>query len=613
MTTPGRPILHESLKHYYNNPLLLLALCLAAMFAGALPCRAAKDVFDREAYERELIARSLEQAGLQSEPAPQGKQIERVVIIRHPIIEPSDPWPDFLNIFHVTTREHIVNQELLFHEGDTYDEDVVRESARNLRSLPLLFSTVRIVAARSADPDKVVIVVITKDLWSLRLNSQFSVGGGVFNYLSLKPTEQNFLGYNQQLSLYTYIDRDTYSLGEVYNVPRLFGSRFTLYESLHIRINHKDGEEEGGFGGLSFGLPLYALESKWGFSVNLSFDVGRRRYYQGSNIYQACYRLGEARHCLDRIWDYRSFSARAQVVRSFGRRFKTNLVFAYVLRSATYSLPGEFPDVPAEVQQAFTDEVLPRNDQAGELVARLVFFEASYHRFKSVQTYGLTEDFRFGPQAALEIAWSNPALGLGLEQKALKLSLEGGYTFLLGGKNILYLYGGVSARYWPDHGDLEATLAGTDWVDWRAEASLENVSPILFGIGRLLVRFKYIYSQYSVNNSFLSLGGDNTLRGFVSGFSSGERLLNINVEFRSVPIVLWTLHWGLVFFYDGGDAYGYRTEDDFDYHQSAGFGIRGLFPQFDRGTVRLDFGIPLGKDFNTNVIDWVTIAYLQAF
>jgi hypothetical protein len=587
----------------------LLVIAVLTMF----PLAVRADVFDREAYERDLIDRSLAPGKLTVEPEPQGKIIERIEVVRQPIIEASDPWPDFLNIFHVTTREHIVRQELLFEEGDRYSEELVRESARNLRGLPLLFSTVRIVTARGSAPDKIVVVVITKDLWSLRMNSQFSFGGGVFNYLSLKPTEQNFLGYNQQLSLYTYIDRDTYSIGEVYNVPRLFGSRFTFFESLHLRLNHTNGEEEGGFGSLGFGLPLYAVGSKWGFSVGGSFDIGTRRHYQGADLYQVGVEFDDNVYLLDWMWNYRSFTAQAQVVRSFGTRWKTNLLFGYTLRSRTYDLHPDFPDVPFEVRQYFTDSILPRKDQAGEILAKLVFYEATYHRFQNIQTYGLTEDYRFGPQVILEAAWANPAFGLGFDQHSFRFEAFLSYRLLLGGKDILSVSADISARYWPDHGLTTANDADTGWVDRRAELYAENVSPVILGLGRFLVRFKYVYSQYSITNSLLSLGGDNTLRGYVSGYRSGERLLNVNVEFRSVPIVLWTLHWGVVVFYDGGDAFGYSTEDDFDYHQSLGLGIRGLFPQFDRGVVRLDFGIPLGKDFHINVIDWVTISYLQAF
>ena len=44
----------------------------------------------------------------------------------------------FANRLHITTREEVVRQELLFDSGDPYDQEVVAETERNLRALPFL-------------------------------------------------------------------------------------------------------------------------------------------------------------------------------------------------------------------------------------------------------------------------------------------------------------------------------------------------------------------------------------------------------------------------------------------------------------------------------------------
>lgn len=578
--------------------LLGLLTCLQAAHARAP---------DQERYERNLIDASLDAAGLVSDPHPEGKIIEEIVVVRHPIVEASDPWPSFLNIFHVVTREHIIRQELLFEVGQGYDEERVRESARNLRAMPLLFSTVRIVTATGERPGTVKVVVITKDLWSIRLNSNFNVGGGVFNFASLMPSEMNFLGYNQQVSVYGRVDRDVVSFGQVYRVPRLLGSRFTAAEQLILRVNHHDGSLEGGTGAAVFGLPLYAISSEWGFSINAAFDIGTDRFYEGASLRKVWIPYGIEIWPLAQVYRHRRFDGRATVVRSFGEQWKTNLRFGYGLRAATYRLDDSFPDVDPGLEQAFSDRVLPVDDRAGELFFSVEFYRARYRRFLNIQTYGLTEDFRIGPRAFFEAAWANPAFGFA--QRSVKLGLELGWRFLLAG-DILELGAAVALRRRPGHG-----LVGVDthWVDRYAELFVENVSPELFGLGRLLVRLRYVYSQYQLDRSEQVLGGDNTLRGFVSGYAFGPRLFNVNAEFRSRPWEFRTLHVGFVLFYDGGDAYGFSPATDFEWHQSVGFGIRGLFPQFDRGTMRLDVGFPLGPDFNTDVWSWVTLAYLQAF
>jgi hypothetical protein len=583
------------------------AAALFAILGALLVTTATAEDKHKEAYERDLIADSLAALDLEPDPSPQGKTIEKVLILRHPIVERSDPWPDFVNIFHVTTREHIVRQELLFSEGQPYDENLVRESARNLRALPLLFSTVRIVTAKGGRPDRIVVVVITKDLWSIRLNMNGNYGGGVFNYFWTTPSEQNFLGYNQQLSLHFYIDRAVCALGEIYRVPRLLGSRLALSEVLAVRVNHETGDMEGGFGQVILERPLFSLSTKWGFSVSADFDIGIQRIYQGADLRYVGIPADQPFYLLPEMYERSSLSTQAVVHRSFGQAYKTDLTAGYRIYSRTYELTPGFESLPDWVKQDFQGAVVPLDDQAGSLIASAYFFEARYHRFMNVQTLGLTEDFRFGPEAICEVAWANPAFGF--SQNSVKLRLALGWRFLFYG-NILWVKGDLSARYRPDH---QLADASTDWVDQSAELYLENSTPLPRGLGRAFFRFRYVYTQYSQERSRLYLGGDNTLRGFLSNFTAGPRLLNLNIEYRSPPWVFKTLHLGFVVFYDSGDAYGFTPETDFTYHQSLGIGLRGLFPQFDRGVLRIDIGIPLGHDFHTHVIDWLSIAFLQAF
>jgi hypothetical protein len=558
-----------------------------------------------ERYEADLIARALDSLDLSPDPEPEGKIIERILVVRFPIIEPSDPWPDFLNLFHVTTREHIVRQELLFAEGERYDARKVQESARNLRAFPLTFSTVRIITARGSEPGSVAVVVITKDLWSIRLNSALSVGGGVFNYLQLMPTEQNLLGYNQQLSLYTFTDRDTVAFGPVYLVPRLLGSRLRLLASAGLRENWREGSLEGGFGQIEISRPLFSVDSRTGYSAFAAFDLGTERMYQGDSLRRVMLELPGGTWILPEKYRYQKWLAGLRGVYSLGRHFKTDLGAGYELRSYGYGVTDDFPDAP-EAEEAFRRTAVPADDRAGSLVAEVHFYEADYRRFQNIQSYGLSEDFRFGPEARLSLAWSNPAFGFATQ--ALKMRLELAWMLLLR-KDILSIRMAASVRYSPQ---LGADGIDTRWRDRLLEAELENVSPPILG-GRLFTRVRYIYSQFSRARTRYSLGGDNTLRGFVSGFAAGERLFNVNVEYRSRPWVIRTLHWGFVLFYDGGDAYGFRPAEDFVYHQSVGVGIRALFPQFDRGVMRLDVGVPLGRDFNTQVVSWVSLSFLQAF
>ncbi len=597
--------------------LLCLLFLLPISYAGA----AEPKNIERESYERELIQSALDQLGLTREFAPKGKTVERIEILRFPVVRSVDPYqevshrsavPHFVeygNFIHVTTQRHIVAQELLFAEGQTYDESKVRESARNLRGLPLLFSTVRIVAARGSTPDRTVVVIITKDLWSLRMNANGNFGGGVFNYFYITPSEQNFLGLNQQLSLHARVDRETLTLGQVYRVPRVWGSRIQFSEMGGVRTNHLSGDVEGGYAQVTVDRPLYSLSTRWGFFLKAEADLGIDRFYQGADYRQIQVTDSSTGnvYLLPEIFEHRTWALRGFGRFALGEQYRTVFLAGYILRSKRYALTDGMALLPEGVRQAFVEHRLPVDDEYGALVASVQFFEADYRRFHNVQTLGLTEDFRIGPMAYFEAAWSNPVFGFA--QSSLQLYGQVGWRFCFG-DDILSLSAMGAGRYMPEHGlqDVDAS-----WVDRVAEFSLENVSPSLWGWGRVFLRLRYARVEDSLSRSVYVLGGDNTLRGFVSNYRSGDQLLNMNLEFRSRPWVFDSIHLGFVAFYDAGDAFGAIEDEAFRYHHSLGFGFRGLFPVFDRGVTRLDVGIPLGADFSPHVIDWVTISFLQAF
>lgn len=559
-----------------------------------------------EIYERDLIVRALDLLKLTLEPEPRGKRIERIEIVRFPIIEESDPWPGFLNALHITTREQIVRQELLFEEGAIYDEVQVLETARNLRLMPLLFSTVRIVSALGSRGDKVVVVVITKDLWSIRMNSNGSFGGGSFNYYQWTPSEQNFLGYNQQVSLHYTIDRTVQAFGEIYRVPRLFGTRLMLQEFLALRVNHQTGAVEGGWGTFTLAQPLYAREAEWGFALQAAFDVGIDRFYEGPRLREREFPgEGGVTLFLPEMYRRQSYLVSALAVRSFGRDQKIDLTFGYEARARLYQVTDGFELLPLSVRQAFEDEVLPVDDATGALVGAVRFYEPHFARLQNVQTLGLSEDFRLGADLSLRLDYYVP---IGFSQHGLRLDLNFDYNWFRAG-NLLSFSGRATARILQD----QTIYKETPLIDQLYTAELKDITPTLFGLGRFFFRIAYVYSQYWLNRTRFTLGGENTLRGFITGFQSGPRVFNVNAEFRTLPWVLATIHLGLVLFYDGGDAYGSADAPDFRYHHAVGLGFRSLAPQLDRGCLRLDIGVPLGDDFHSHVIDWVTISFNQAF
>ena len=139
-----------------------MAIAVAVvLIASAGASRADKlDVLRR--YEEALVQSALEKTGLVIDPAPDGKIIERVVIVANKVILPGDlplagkiPWT-WLNHLHVRTRDYVIAREMLFHVGEPLRADLIEESGRNLRQFFIL-AVARIVVAHGSAPDRVVV------------------------------------------------------------------------------------------------------------------------------------------------------------------------------------------------------------------------------------------------------------------------------------------------------------------------------------------------------------------------------------------------------------------------------------------------------------------------
>src|SRR5262249_3436433 len=142
--------------------------------------------------ERQSIARSLAARGLIVEPQPWGKVIDHVVVVNEDVFA-EDNWLQFFNVFHFTTRENRVRQELTITAGEVWDQERVEESARRLHD-PLYTSVVALLPVKAATDGHVDLLVVTRDIWSLRLNTQYTFQQGDLTNLAFSLSENNFLG-----------------------------------------------------------------------------------------------------------------------------------------------------------------------------------------------------------------------------------------------------------------------------------------------------------------------------------------------------------------------------------------------------------------------------------
>ena len=172
---------------------------------GAARRGTAAGVFPLRAGDHQRRPRAYMHATRDPSPEEQAPSEARGTWCPLDVFESRDLLPTWLNVFHVTTRSSVIRGEILFPEGAPYSVPLVDDTIRNLRRLPGVpqLSMVLAVAVAGSAPDRVVLVVITKDVWSLRLNwSMVLTPGGLDNSrcsrrrrISSGPTKSSTLNH----------------------------------------------------------------------------------------------------------------------------------------------------------------------------------------------------------------------------------------------------------------------------------------------------------------------------------------------------------------------------------------------------------------------------------
>ena len=527
-------------------------------------------------YEKEAIRQVLAARRAELDDAPDGKTIERIDIVTLPVIEERDPAPNFINYFHVTTRRYVIERELLLDVGGRYRQDLADETARNLRNIKQL-SLVLVLAVRGKTPDSVRLIVITKDVWSLRLNAGYRFAGGRFEYLLIQPSEENLLGTHHGVFAQVYLQPETYALGAKYAIPRVGGSRILASVEGNVVWNRATGKPEGSFGQFNYGQPLYSTRAEWSWmaAVAWRFEIDRR--YVGGRLaaYDAKVTEGE-----DKIpFRYRSdvMTGSFQVTRSWGTKTKHDLSFG-VEATRRVHRPANLSVFNPAAAREFVDFAVPRSDTRIGPAAQIHAYSTRFMRVLDFNTLGLQEDVRLGHDVYLRVYPVFRALGSSRDFFGTMLSAS--YTLPLGDG---------MARVFAE-GIVEAEPSRI------ADASIEvgaRIQSPRTGIGRLVFDAKLLHRMRNYMNRRTSLGGETRLRGYTTLAYIGADSMSYNLEFRARPIELWSLQLGAVGFLDAGDAFDGFS--DLRMKLSTGVGVRIVFPQIDRSVMRFDWGFPLTR------------------
>lgn len=525
-------------------------------------------------YLREHKATADEQAD--------GKIIEGIDVVALDVIEQRDPAPNFLNIFHARTRSYVIRREILLEQGQRFRQDLADETARNLRAIPQ-FSLVIVFAVRGSAPDRVRLVVATKDVWSLRLNTdpRLTPDGGI-EYLLVQPSEVNLFGTHHAAAVNLLLQPETFAFGARYTIPRVGGSRLLLRAEANVVLNRETGQPEGSFGAFSYGQPLYSTRAPWSYMAQIGwrYEIDRRYTRGAIRLYDA-----EATDVDDQIpFRYRAdvLSGSYGVVRSFGVRTKHDFTMGIEANRRVYRPFDLSPYDPAAASE-FLAFALPRSDTRIGPFVQMRAYTTRFMRVLNLNTLGLQEDIRLGHDIHLRMYPVFRALGS--SRNFFGSMLSASYTAPLGdGLTRVFAEGIVEAE--PDR---------------VADASIEvgaRVHSPSTRLGRLVFDARVLHRIRNYMNRRSVLGGDSRLRGYATLGYIGADVLSYNLEFRTRPIEIWSVQTGAVAFWDAGDAFDGWGEMRIKH--GIGLGLRAVFPQFSRYVWRIDWGIPLTRSAAPN-------------
>lgn len=575
--------------------LVAVAALAAPRFAAAE--RPTSEATEYSPYERETIDAALADLKRRIDPAPDGKKIGAITTVRLEVLEPRDPGPELLqsvpilspvghhldksmlNWLHVLSKERVIRREVLLVEGEPYDQVLIDETARNMRSrMPMQVSLVVIVPLEATEPDTVDVLIITKDIWSLRLSFDIAATPGGIEDFILVPQETNFLGMHHTVQTRFQMRPETLTFGAGYKIPRFGTSWIGASASASIFVNRRSLSPEGSGVSIGAGQGLYSSRAKWAWDVEGGYSVGVSRRYSNARVFLFDSRETPERDAIPWEYESRSVTASAGVTRSFGWGLKNNFSLtmnAVIADYATFDLARFNPAAAAD----FRSRALPTSESRVYPALSWRTYRTDYLRTLDINTLALQEDYRLGHDVSVTVY---PVLrALGSSRDLMGASGKAGYAVAMGDG-----LAGASVSTFAENHDGAIS-------DASFGASFGAVTPRMFGLGRIAMNVSFQNRYRNYLNAKTYVGGGDRLRGYPTALFVGKDTIFYNLEYRSRSVEILKAQLGGVVFYDAADAA--QGVDELRAKQAVGFGLRALFPQVNRLVLRLDVAFPLNR------------------
>lgn len=479
---------------------------------------------------------------------------------------------ELANSLKASTREWVIRQELLFREGDVYDEFLIQESERNLRGLNFLRQATIVPLF---DGNSVDIIVTVQDTWTLFPQFSFASGTGT-NKTSIGLADSNLFGLGKRLEVLLADDEGREKIEFVWRDRRFFGRRRNFDLGVFKRTDGYKVEA-------NFGRPFRSLKDPLSWAIGgSSTDLVDKLYYAGKERY-----IYRNRHHDFDIGATRSWEKADQ---QFER---LSLGYSFDSSSFKQADAKDYSDVDVDPNEIDQDPRLLPQDRtfSGPYVA-WQYLEADYISLNYLNRFERIEDFSLGRDFFAKLGIAGELLGSDYDALLADVSCIDGYKFA--GRE--FVRGELFSRVRYSRHGFEQSLTG-------GQAGYYNVFGPQFISGVYVGRYAFVLGSlfdvgYNTDRDFeYLLGASNGLRGYEDRTFSGDYRALVSAEGRVHFIdELWQiLSVGGAVFADIGGV----SEDSMssllvrELHSDIGVGLRVGFPRTSGGSVlRIDLAFP---------------------
>jgi hypothetical protein len=483
-----------------------------------------------------------------------------------------------------------VRRESLLQAGDRYDQDLVEETTRNLQD-PSLSNVVAVFPVKSATPGMVDLLIVTRDIWSLRFNQDYEIQQGQLIYYTASLSENNLFGWRKNLAVVFMMDQGEMSFGPSYIDPNILGTRLKLQGAFSWIWARQIGDIaagplEGSSSHFRLEYPLWALARHWGAYSDFQHFDGVRRRFAGNDLRLVPVSDGATLSTPPvgptAPWEYglRTMALSSAVTRSFPRpALIQRISLGHELNLARPFLLADFPyPCGAPERTRFSQLVFPLSERSADLFLLYQLFTPRYRTYRDLNTFDFREDIQLGPSLSLKAGRASELFGSDKDFGLFQVSLD-----LTAG-----WWGGLESI----GGSWEGRLAGNEMTDQLVQGRASLATPVLARLVRLVAAGNVGFLFVNARKRYFAVGGDTGLRGYPVGqfVGTGAEFIG-HIEARSMALKLAFLRLGGLLFFDAGHAAA--DAGSLSLYDDVGFGLRLLIPQLDTSSLRADWAFPL--------------------